>query len=54
MSGRSKEAPPERCPGCKKKKIVIWGADPYRAELMNDKTPVWLCQDCRWLHAEEV
>jgi len=49
-----KETNLEKCENCKSTKNVTFEANPYDAEIYNDDTPVWLCEDCRHEKAQDI
>ncbi len=36
-----------RCWNCRKTKVCIYDADPYRSAIHDDLRPVWECEECR-------
>lgn len=44
-----------RCKKCGKSgKDVTKAPDPYAQDIHNDSTPVWMCEPCRSISAQEI
>lgn len=50
--GKKPKCPPhrfEKCVSCNvQDQSVTFGPDPFKYEIHDDKTPVWMCKDCRY------
>jgi hypothetical protein len=42
------------CSRCGSKKKVTFGPDPYQAEINDDHTPYWMCEECRNQSLEDI
>lgn len=44
----------QECNGCGQVVPCMWGTDPFAAEINDDYTEMWLCNECDYQRAMDI